>query len=93
MRFPSSTFYHHENVYGLSTFFSSFGLTILFVLVCRMVGYFQSKGIQPLPAIVAKEEDIVVEDEEEEIDLSLDFDGEGDIVVSGGGNSFSDAFD
>jgi hypothetical protein len=63
-----------------------------FVLVCRLVGYFQSKGIQPLPAIVAKEADIVVEEEEEEIDLTLDIDEEGDIVVSGGGNDFRDAF-
>jgi hypothetical protein len=62
-----------------------------FVLLCRLVGYFQGKGIQPLPAIVAKEEDIVVEDEEEEIDLTLDI-GEGEIVVSGGGNDFRDAF-
>jgi hypothetical protein len=60
-------------------------------IVCRLVGYFQSKGIQPLPAIVAKEEDIIVEDEEEEIDLTLDI-GEGEIVVSGGGNDFRDAF-
>jgi hypothetical protein len=71
--------------------FNHLGLTILFVLVCRLVGYFQSKGIQPLPAIVAKEEDIVVEDEEEEIDLTLDI-GEGEIVVTGGGSNFRDAF-
>jgi hypothetical protein len=62
-----------------------------FVLVCRLVGYFQSKGIQPLPAIVAQEEDIIVEEEEEEIDLTLDI-SEGEIVVAGGGNYFRDAF-
>lgn len=73
------------------TVFESFALTILFVIVCRLVGYFQGKGIQPLPAIVAKEEDIIVEDEEEEIDLTLDI-GEGEIVVSGGGKDFRDAF-
>jgi hypothetical protein len=32
-----------------------------------------------------------VEEEEEEIDLTLDI-GEGEIVVSGGGNDFRDAF-
>jgi hypothetical protein len=78
-------------IYRRSTVFKSFELTILFVLLCRLVGYFQGKSIQPLPAIVAKEEDIVVEDEEEEIDLTLDI-GEGEIVVSGGGNDFRDAF-
>jgi len=49
----------------------------------QLVGYFQSKGIQPLPPIIAQEAEIVVE-EEEEIDLSLDI-GEEEIVVSGGG--------
>jgi hypothetical protein len=83
--------YEYMDIFRRSTDLKSFGLTILFVLVCRLVGYFQSKGIQPLPAIVAKEEDIIVEDEEEEIDLTLDI-GEGEIVVSGGGNDFRDAF-
>jgi hypothetical protein len=58
----------------------------------QLVSYFQSKGIQPLPPIVAREEDIVVEDEEEEIDLTLDISEEGDIVVSGGGKDFRDSF-
>eukprot|EP00934_Nitzschia_sp_Nitz4_P006123 Nitzschia sp. Nitz4//scaffold178_size73299//8161//9852//NITZ4_005691-RA/size73299-processed-gene-0.17-mRNA-1//1//CDS//3329539098//6113//frame0 len=49
----------------------------------QMVGYFQSKGIQPSAMVEVEEGDIVVE-EEEEIDLSLDF-GEEEIVVSGGG--------
>lgn len=49
----------------------------------QLVGYFQSKGIQPLPAIVAKGGDIIVE-EEQEIDLSLDI-TEDEIVVLAGG--------
>jgi len=54
----------------------------------QLVGYFSSKGIAPLTSVRVAEDDIVVEDEEE-IDLSLDFEGEGDIVVSGGGEQFN----
>jgi hypothetical protein len=61
-------------------------------LTSQLVGYFQRNGIQPLPPIAAKDEDIVVEDEEEEIDLALDISEEGDIVVSGGGKDFRDSF-
>lgn len=53
----------------------------------QLVGYFQSKGLGPMPPIVVEEEDIVVEDQEEEIDLSLDF-GEEEIVVAAGGSAF-----
>jgi hypothetical protein len=56
----------------------------------QVVDYFQSKGIQPKAAVVTEEGDIFVEDEdEEEIDLSLDI-GEDEIVVSGGGVRQSD---
>jgi len=57
----------------------------------QVVDYFQSKNIQPLPAVVATEEDIIVEEAEEEIDLSLDL-SEDEIVVSAGGNDFRDGF-
>jgi hypothetical protein len=57
----------------------------------QLVGYFQSKSIPALPPVVAKEEEIVVEVEEEEFDLSLDI-GEDEIVVSGGGSDYRDAF-
>ena len=57
----------------------------------QLVDYFQSKGIQPSPAIVADEGEIAVEAEEEEIDLSLDI-GEEEIVVSAGGTGFQDEF-
>lgn len=50
----------------------------------HVVSYFQSKNIRPKPGIMADEDEIVVEQDEEEIDLSLDI-GEGDIKVSGGG--------
>ena len=50
----------------------------------QLVSYFQSKGIAPLPPILCDEAEIVVEEEEEEIDLTLDV-GEEEIVVSGGG--------
>jgi uncharacterized protein YegL len=51
----------------------------------QLAGFFQSKGVQPNAAVRAGEDEIVVEAEEEEIDLSLDF-SEDEIVVSGGGN-------
>jgi Copine/C2 domain len=50
----------------------------------QLVGYFQKHGIPPGKAIVRDEAEIVVQDVEEEIDLSLDV-IEGEILVSGGG--------
>jgi len=50
----------------------------------QLTGFFASHGIPPGKPTEAKEADIVVEDEEEEIDLSLGFEEE-EIVVSGGG--------
>jgi len=51
----------------------------------RLVNYFWSRGIKPNHPAQVEEEDIVVEPEEEEIDLTIDFgeDG-GDIVVPEG---------
>jgi hypothetical protein len=54
----------------------------------QLVGYFQKMGIAPLPPVTALDEEIVVEAQEEEIDLSLDF-GSGEdeeIVVAGSGD-------
>lgn len=51
----------------------------------QLVRYFQRNNIQPLPAVIRADEDIVVEEEEEEIDLSLDFGDDGEIVVAAGG--------
>jgi Copine len=48
----------------------------------QLANYFNLKGIAPGKAIVAEEPDIVVEDEEEDIDLSIDVQEE-DIVVTG----------
>ena len=48
----------------------------------QLVSYFQSKGIQPNNAVECDEEEIIIEPEEEEIDLSLNID-EDEIVVSG----------
>lgn len=59
----------------------------------QVVGFFTSKGIQPLPPIQRGDNEIVVEAEEEEIDLSLDFGGDdGEIHVAAGGNDFSSGF-
>jgi hypothetical protein len=57
----------------------------------QLTGYFQSKGIPPLPAVSRSDSKIFIEEEEEEIDLSLDF-GEEEIVVTGGGDAFVDGF-
>ena len=58
----------------------------------QLVSYFQRNGIQPLPAISRDDEDIVVDMEEEDIDLSLDFRDDGDIVVASGGVKVQDTF-
>jgi len=50
----------------------------------QLVGYFQSKGIEPLPPVSRKDDEIEAEEEEEEIDLSLNFGEEDEIVISGG---------
>lgn len=58
----------------------------------QLVGYFMSHGIKPLPAIHRGDAEIVVEPEEEEIDLSLSFGDDEEIVVTGGGSDFRDGF-
>lgn len=58
----------------------------------QVVGYFSSKGIQPLPPVQRGDNEIVVEQEEEEIDLSLDFGDDDEIVVAGGGDDFASGF-
>jgi hypothetical protein len=58
----------------------------------QLVSYFTSHGIQPLPAIHRGDDEIVVEPEEEEIDLSLSFRDDEVIVVNGGGSDFRDVF-
>jgi len=54
----------------------------------QLVAYFQRNGIDPLPPVQVEEEDIVVGPAEEEIDLTLDFGEEGDIVVGGGSGMY-----
>jgi Copine len=58
----------------------------------QLVNYFQRNGIQPLPPIVRSDDDIVVDVEDEEIDLSLSFRDDGDIVVASGGVKAPDDF-
>ena len=59
----------------------------------QLVEYFTSHNIQPNPPLQRTPSKIIVEDEEEEIDLSLDLgDGEEEIVVTGGGDGFVDGF-
>jgi hypothetical protein len=57
----------------------------------QLVGYFQSKGIAPLPPMQRSDSVIVADPAEEEIDLSLDI-KEDDVVVTGGGEGFVDGF-
>lgn len=52
----------------------------------QLVGYFTRKGINPARAVHLDEEDVVVEPEEEEIDLSLAFGNDGEIKVASGGH-------
>jgi hypothetical protein len=58
----------------------------------QLVGFFTSRGIKPLPAVQRGDDDIFVEPEEEEIDLSLDFGDDGEIRVASGGNAYEDGF-
>jgi uncharacterized protein YegL len=51
----------------------------------QMVNYFQRHGIQPLAPIIRSDDDIAVEMEDEEIDLTLDFGADGNINVASGG--------
>jgi hypothetical protein len=51
----------------------------------QLVGYFTRKGIHPARAVHLDEEEVVVEPEEEEIDLSLAFGNDGEINVASGG--------
>ena len=57
----------------------------------QLVGYFQSKGIAPLPPLQRTDSVMSIGSEEEEIDLTLDI-GEEEIVVTGGGDDFVDGF-
>lgn len=58
----------------------------------QLTGYFQRNGIQPLPPVVRGDDEIVVDAEEEEIDLTLDFSDDGEIVVAAGGDDFASGF-
>jgi hypothetical protein len=57
----------------------------------QLTGYFKSMNIKALPPVAFSESRVFV-DEEEEIDLSLDFGEDEEIVVSGGGDNFVDGF-
>ena len=60
----------------------SFTAAALEELPAQVVAYFQSHGIDPASSITVEEEDIVIEKEEEEIDISLDVDDKGEFAVS-----------
>lgn len=53
----------------------------------QLTSYFQRNGIPPLAPIIRSDDDIVVVVEDEEIDLTLNFGDDGDIVVASGGVS------
>ena len=58
----------------------------------QLVGFFQSRGMAPLPAI-QRGDSIVIEPEDAEIDLSLDIRDDQEIVVTGGGrDDFASGF-
>ena len=57
----------------------------------QLTAYFQSMGIPPNPPVVRSDDEIIVEAEEEEIDLTLSF-REAEIVVTGGGDDFVSGF-
>jgi hypothetical protein len=58
----------------------------------QLVSYFQRHNIQPLPPISRGDHEILVEPEEEEIDLSLNFGADGEISVQSGGSDFVSGF-
>jgi hypothetical protein len=51
----------------------------------QLEAYFQRHGIMPNPPIQVEEEEIIVDAEEEEIDLRLDFGNDSEISVLSGG--------
>lgn len=51
----------------------------------QLEAYFQRHGIMPNPPIEVQEDEIVVDAEEEEIDLRLDFGNDSEIEIVGGG--------
>jgi hypothetical protein len=57
----------------------------------QLVSYFLGRDIEPLPPVQVEEEEIVAEEQEAEIDLSLNVDEE-EIVVSGGGVNVVNSF-
>jgi uncharacterized protein YegL len=56
----------------------------------QLTRYFQRNGIPPLPPVVRRDSDILVDSEDEEIELTLDFgdSGSNDIYVTSGGQDF-----
>jgi len=58
----------------------------------QLVRYFQRNGIAPLPPVQRSDKNLEVGEEEEEIDLTLDFSNEEEIVVASGGDDFSAGF-
>lgn len=58
----------------------------------QLTGHYQSRGIAALPPVVRGDDEIVIEPEEEEIDLTLDFSDDGEIVVAAGGDDFVNGF-
>ena len=57
----------------------------------QLTGYFQRNGIKPLPPVVRGDHEIPVEPEQE-IDLTLHFGDDEDIVVAAGGDDFAAGF-
>jgi Copine len=60
----------------------------------QLVGYFQRHNIPPLPPVQRSDDDIVIEPEEPEINLNLDFASgdDAEIVVKSGGDDFVSGF-
>jgi Copine len=51
----------------------------------QLEGYFKSRGIAPHPPVIRTDSQIIVEDEEDEVDLNLNFSDTGHVGVASGG--------
>eukprot|EP00559_Dactyliosolen_fragilissimus_P005395 CAMPEP_0184867048 /NCGR_PEP_ID=MMETSP0580-20130426/24871_1 /TAXON_ID=1118495 /ORGANISM="Dactyliosolen fragilissimus" /LENGTH=597 /DNA_ID=CAMNT_0027367059 /DNA_START=14 /DNA_END=1807 /DNA_ORIENTATION=+ len=61
---------------------NSLTATTLEEIPSQLTSYFSSHGIQPLPPVTVGEDEIVIEPQEEEIDLSMSFGNDEEVVVN-----------
>ena len=68
--------------------FSSLTRATMLEIPNQLTSYYSRHGIRPNPPLEVVEEDIVVEPEEEDIVVDMDFNNDGNIVVTSGGGVF-----